>query len=76
MDTPLDLELTTRVVYGVGSVTQLGALVAKMGVRNALLVTDPGIVAAGHVERAENSLVAAGVAASPTPKPRLSSPPG
>jgi alcohol dehydrogenase len=47
-------------VEGVGAVERLGELAAALG-RNALLVTDPGLCAAGHTGRAEASLRAAGV---------------
>ncbi len=50
----------TRVVFGASALTQLGKLVAKEGGRNVLVVTDPGIVRAGHVQPAVDSLRAAG----------------
>ncbi len=53
----------TRVVFGCGSLDRLGGLVAAEGGTRVLLVTDPGIVAAGHVERAMVSLLEAGVSA-------------
>jgi alcohol dehydrogenase len=54
----LDFQPRTRVVFGAGAITQLGRLVEEYGGSQArvLLVTDPGIVAAGHVEKAEKSL--------------------
>lgn len=36
--------------------SELGSLARELGARRALVVTDPGIVAAGHVERALSSL--------------------
>lgn len=51
----------TRIVYGLGSVGRLGTLAAQYGGRRVLLVTDPGIVRAGHVERAQSSLLAQGL---------------
>lgn len=56
-----ELALRTRVVFGAGVVERLGALAAELGARAAFLVTDPGIVAAGHVARAESSLAEAGI---------------
>ncbi len=50
----------TRVVFGAGTLAQLGKLVADEGGRHVLLVTDPGIVQAGHVQRAVDSLRGAG----------------
>lgn len=56
-----DWHPTTRTVFGAGQVDQLGDLAAPLGGRRPLLVTDPGIEAAGHVERALRSLIAAGL---------------
>ena len=55
-----DFQPRTRVVFGAGAVDRVGELARAIGA-NALLVTDPGIVAAGHVERARRGLDAAGV---------------
>ena len=52
----------TRVLQGTGILEQLGTEVASWGCRRALIVTDPGIVAGGHVDPARDSLEAAGVA--------------
>ncbi len=51
----------TRVVFGCGALERLGGLVADEGGTRVLVVTDPGIVAAGHVARAMDALRAAGV---------------
>ncbi len=51
----------TRLVAGPGSLMRLGALAAELGARRVLLVTDRGIVAAGHAARAVQSLEAAGL---------------
>jgi alcohol dehydrogenase class IV len=51
-----DFHPRTRVVFGIDTVDQLGELAAGAGARKVLLVTDPGIVAAGHVDRACRSL--------------------
>ena len=37
-------------VFGAGAIDRVGELARALGA-SALLVTDPGIVAAGHVER-------------------------
>jgi len=55
-----DFQPRTRVIFGAGAVDRVGELARTIGT-NALLVTDPGIVAAGHVERARRGLDAAGV---------------
>ena len=50
----------TRVVFEPGAVASIGMLTEPLG-RNCLLVTDKGVHAAGHVDRAVASLEAAGV---------------
>ena len=56
-----DFQPPARIVFGVGAVDRLGELVREYGGKRVLLVTDPGIVAAGHAQRAEAALAAAGV---------------
>jgi alcohol dehydrogenase len=51
----------TRVVYGVGTLARLGELTREFGSTRVLLVTDPGLEAAGHPQRAVASLRAAGL---------------
>jgi alcohol dehydrogenase len=62
MNAPIgfDFQPRTRVIFGPGALDRIGELARGIGT-NALLVTDPGIVAAGHLERASCSLNAAGV---------------
>jgi alcohol dehydrogenase len=48
---PFDFQPRTRVVCEEHAIDRLGELAGELGTRRALLVTDPGIVAAGHVER-------------------------
>ncbi|HVJ56996.1 MAG TPA: iron-containing alcohol dehydrogenase, partial [Terrimicrobiaceae bacterium] len=55
-----DFQPRTRVIFGPGAIDRLGELARTLGT-SALLVTDPGIVVAGHVERARRGLDAAGV---------------
>jgi len=50
----------TRVVFGNGALSRLGDLARELGSR-VLLVTDSGIVKAGHADRALESLRAAGL---------------
>ena len=54
----------TRLVFGPGILSQVGELAAEIGARRVLVVTDKGIVAAGHVDRAQNALQAAGLSVS------------
>lgn len=59
---PFDFRLRTRLVFGAGTLSRLGELASELPARRALLVTDPGIRAAGHVDRALDSLHASGLA--------------
>lgn len=51
----------TRVVFGLGALTEVGALAKGEGASRVLLVTDEGIRSAGHVDRAVESLERAGL---------------
>jgi len=53
---PFELALRTRVVFGAGTLSRLGDLASDLGFRRTLLVADPGILAAGHVQPAAESL--------------------
>jgi alcohol dehydrogenase len=55
-----DFAARTRVVFGPGSLARLGTLVRELGARRVLLVSDPGLVSAGHLGRARESLERAG----------------
>lgn len=58
---PFDKTPRTRLVFGNGVLSRLGELAREAGGRKVLLVTDPGIAAAGHAERATESLQKAGL---------------
>jgi alcohol dehydrogenase len=58
---PFDFHTPTRVVFGPGSLARLGELARELGDTRALLVTDPGLEAAGHPQRAQASLREAGL---------------
>ncbi len=51
-----DFQPTTRVVFGERAIDQLGSLAKELNGRRVLVVTDPGLISAGHVERALHSL--------------------
>ena len=51
-----DFQARTRIVFGVDRVDALGELAAGLGAKRALLVSDPGIIAAGHCERGQAAL--------------------
>jgi len=51
-----------KVVFGPGALGAVGALARELGGCRVLVVTDPGVAAAGHAARAAESLSAAGLA--------------
>ena len=57
----LDLKTDIRVLFGDGTIDQLGALARELGFTRTLLVADAGLVKAGHHDHARASLEAAGV---------------
>ncbi len=56
---PFDFQLRTRLVFGAGTVEQLGHFARELRFRKPLLVADHGLREAGHVERALRLLRAA-----------------
>src|SRR5262245_30889305 len=73
---PFEHHPLSRLVVGAGSLSRLGELARELGGTRVLLVTDPGLEAAGHPQRALASLKAArleafdfdGVEENPTTK--------
>jgi alcohol dehydrogenase len=61
--TSFDFDLRTRVVFGPGAAGQLPALARERGFTRTLVVSDPGIAAAGLVEPAVTGLREAGIEA-------------
>ncbi len=59
--TPFDFDPSIRVVFGAGTLGQLGDLARALAGPRALLVTDPGLVQAGLAEQAEHALQNAGL---------------
>jgi hydroxyacid-oxoacid transhydrogenase len=51
----------TPVKFGPGAAADAGWELARLGVRRALLVTDPGVAAAGHPDRVRAAIEAAGI---------------
>jgi alcohol dehydrogenase class IV len=51
----------TPIKFGAGAIDEAGWELRRLGVTRAFLVTDPGVVAAGHVERAQRSIEAEGI---------------
>ena len=60
---PFDFHQRTRLVFGCGAFGQLGELSKELSGRRVLVVTDAGLRKAGHCERAESILNAAGLTA-------------
>src|SRR5262245_43877776 len=58
--TPFDFQPRTRIVYGAGKVASLGELASELGARRALVVSDPGVIAAGHTAKGVAALERAG----------------
>jgi len=54
-------ELPTVIKHGVGALAAVGEEAAALGIRRPLLVTDKGMVATGHVDRAATLLAAQGL---------------
>jgi alcohol dehydrogenase len=54
----------TKIVFGAGALDRLPGLVREHGGKRVLLVTDPGVAAAGHSGRAERMLTASGLRVS------------
>ena len=60
-ENPFDFQYPPRLIFGQDSLDLLGELMLECGGRRALLVSDPGVAAAGHASRAVASLEAAGI---------------
>ncbi|HBE70027.1 MAG TPA: alcohol dehydrogenase [Planctomycetaceae bacterium] len=58
---PIDFEHRTRLVFGPCSIGRLGELATQCGGSRVLVVSDPGVVAAGHFQRGVDSLLQAGL---------------
>jgi choline dehydrogenase len=52
IETIRSVEVPTRLVHGTGALSRLGDMLGELGVTHPLLVTDPGVAAAGLAERA------------------------
>jgi alcohol dehydrogenase len=54
-------QTTGRVIMGAGSINRLGDEIKRLGGSKILIITDPGLVGAGIIERVGNVLTGAGV---------------
>ncbi len=57
----VDFHCRTRIVFGAGSVRRVGELARRLPATRAMLVTDRGLVAAGHADRVRSLLEEAGL---------------
>ena len=71
IETIRSVEVPTRLVHGPGAIARLGDLVRELGVTRPLLVTDPGVAAAGLAERALERLESAVVFDRVRPNPDI-----
>ena len=60
---PGDLQTDMRVLFGDGALGRIGALAKELGFSRALLVSDPGLARAGHLDRAHAFLDESGIEA-------------
>ncbi len=58
---PFDLQISTRIVFADGAVRQLGKLATEFRATRVLIVSDHGVVSAGHFESGAQSLRASGL---------------
>ena len=58
---PFDIQSRTRFIFGEGTISRLGALASEFKPRRVLLVSDRGIMEAGHYSAALDSLREAGL---------------
>ena len=58
---PFEYHSHTRLVFGVNTVQRAGELAQEAGAKKVLLVTDPGLVRAGHAGHVQDILAKAGL---------------
>jgi alcohol dehydrogenase len=58
-----DFDPLTRLVFGAGEIARVGELTREVGGSRVLVITDPGLEAAGHPQRALEAVRAAGLEA-------------
>ncbi|MEO8271193.1 MAG: iron-containing alcohol dehydrogenase [Aureliella sp.] len=57
----IDFQHRTRLIFGQNTVDRLGELAAELGATRVLVVSDSGVVSAGHFQRGVDSLTQAGL---------------
>jgi alcohol dehydrogenase len=63
--TAFDFTLRTRIIFGPGAIERLPELARALDFKRTLLVADPGLAAAGHVQTAASLLEQSGIAVYP-----------
>ncbi len=58
-----DFQPRTRIIFGAGSLSRLGESALPFGAKRVLVVSDPGVIAAGHADRAIEILRSCGLEA-------------
>ena len=58
---PFDFQPRTRIVFGPGTIDRLGDIAGELGARRVLVVSDPGVIAAGHTQHGIDALQKAGI---------------
>lgn len=58
---PFDFQCPTRIIFGPGKLDELGPIAADLRAKRVLMVSDPGVFAAGHTSRGIQSLEKSGV---------------
>ena len=56
-----DYSPRTKLIFGAGAIARIGELAKELPATKVLLVTDPGIVSAGHAARVTQLLETAGL---------------
>ena len=59
--TPFEFQLRTKIVFGSGKINSLGQLAGEIGARRALVVSDDGVINAGHTQKGIDALEASGI---------------
>jgi alcohol dehydrogenase len=57
-----DFQHRTRIVFGSGKIRELGKLAVELGCKRAMIVSDPGVVRAGHFAKGLSSIQESGLA--------------
>jgi choline dehydrogenase len=71
IETIRSVEVPTKLVHGAGALTRVGDVLRELGVTRPMLVTDPGVAAAGLAERALEHLEDATVYDGVRPNPDI-----